>query len=215
GCCGPTVAAETPPAKAAPREPTRRLFFALWPDEAMRGAMAEATGNAARASGGRPVPAVNLHVTLAFLGSVPERQVSQLGAIARRAATLCGEAAPPADRTTIELAFEHLEYWRAAHLLCAVPAEPPAPAAALARRLQALLSEGGFAPDLKPFRPHVTVVRKVSRAGPAGMMRPVVWRFAELALIESRPLAAGALYSVVESYSLCSGTNAENNSGTP
>jgi len=210
------VAAETPPAKAAPPEPTRRLFFALWPDEAMRRAMAEATRNAARASGGRPVPAVNLHVTLAFLGSVPERQMSQLGAIARRAATLCGAAAPPpADGTRIELAFEHLEYWRAAHLLCAVPAEPPAPVAALARRLQALLSEGGFAPDLKPFRPHVTVVRKVSRAGPAGKMHPVVWRFAELALIESRPLAAGALYSVVESYSLCSGTNAENNSETP
>ena len=87
--------------------------------------------------------------------------------------------------------------------------------AALARGLQALLTEGGFAPDLKPFRPHVTVVRKVSRPGPAGKMDRVVWRFTELALIESRTLAEGALYSVVESYALCSGTKAENNSETP
>lgn len=175
-----------------------------------------ATREAARASGGRPVPAGNLHITLAFLGSVPERQLPQLGVIARRAATLCGTVAPsPADAPRIELAFEHLECWRAAHLLCAVPAEPPARVTALARGLQASLTEGGFAPDLKPFRPHVTVVRKVSRAGPAAKMNRVVWRFTELALIESRTLPEGALYSVVESYALCSGIKAENNSETP
>jgi 2'-5' RNA ligase len=163
----------------------------------MRQAMAEATRKAARASGGRPVPAGNLHITLAFLGSVPERQMPQLGGIARRAA-----APPLADEPRIELVFEHLEYWRAAHLLCAVPAEPPARVAALARRLQELLLEGGFAPDLKPFRPHVTLVRKTSRPGPAGKMHPVTWRFTEVALIASRTLSQGALYSVVESYAL-------------
>jgi len=210
------VGAEAPISEATPREPARRLFFALWPDEAMRQAMAQATRKAARASGGRPLPAGNLHITLAFLGSVPEGRLPQLAAIARRAAALCGEAVSPAtEEQHIEVAFEHLEYWRAAHLLCAAPAEPPARLAALARRLQALLTEGGFAPDLKPFRPHVTVVRKVSRPGPAGRMHPVVWRFTELALVESRTLPEGALYSVVESYSLCSGIKAENNSETP
>lgn len=178
--------------------------------------MAQATRKAAQASDGRPVPAGNLHITLAFLGSVPERRLPQLDGIARRAAVLCGAAGlPPADEPRIELAFEHLEHWRPAHLLCAVPPEPPVRMAALARRLQMLLTEGGFAPDLKPFRPHVTVVRKVSRPGAAGKMQPVVWRFTELALLESRTLPEGALYSVVESYSLCSGIKAENNSEAP
>ena len=216
GFCGPAVP-EAPPAEAASREAARRLFFALWPGEAMRQAMALATAEAVQASGGRPVSAANLHITLAFLGSVPERQLPQLGTIARRAASPSGTDLtdlPLADEPRIELAFDHLEYWRAAHLLCAVPAEPPARVAALVRGLQALLTEGGFAPDLKPFRPHVTVVRKVSRPGRAKMHR-VVWRFTELALIESRTLAEGALYSVVESYALCSGTKAENNSETP
>jgi RNA 2',3'-cyclic 3'-phosphodiesterase len=192
------VAAEEPPAEAAAsREPTRRLFFALWPDEAMREGMAQASHKAARASGGRPMPAGNLHVTLAFLGSVPERRLPELAEVAGGAAETFG--------SPLELTFDHLEYWRAARLLCALPAEPPAAVAALARKLQDLLIGRGFVPDLKPFRPHVTVARKVGRPGPVGKMDLVIWRFTELALIESRTLPAGALYSVVESYALCGG----------
>ena len=201
---------EGPPGQAAAREPTRRLFFALWPDEAMRQAMAQATRKAARASGGRPVPMASLHVTLAFLGSVPERRLPELADLARTAAESVGPA--------LELRFDHLEHWRAAHIVCAAPAEPPMPVAVLARALQDLLVGRGFTPDLKPFRPHVTVVRKVARPGsmdPLGKAHPVIWRFAELALIESRTLREGALYSVVGSYPLCSGKNAANNIETP
>jgi RNA 2',3'-cyclic 3'-phosphodiesterase len=171
----------------------------------MRESMAQATREAARASGGRPVRADNLHVTLAFLGSVPERRLPELAATARAAAQTmrsefsgAGFAAVP-----LELTFRRLEHWRAAELLCALPDEPEPRTAALARGLQQLLTRSGFAPDLKPFRPHVTVVRKVVRSGPLGKMHPVLWRFTELTLIESRTLPQGALYSVVESHALC------------
>lgn len=202
GCCGLAVVTDGPPPAAAVRESTRRLFFALWPDEAMREAMAHATRKAVQASGGRPVPQNNLHVTLAFLGSVPERRLPELAAAARGATeTLTpGGANSPAD--PLQLVFDRLEYWRAAHLLCALPAEPPPRGAELARQLQDALVGRRFAPDLKPFRPHVTVARKVARPGSEGKMRQVTWRFTELALIESRTLPQGALYTVVETYRL-------------
>ena len=190
------MAADETAKQAGPHQPTRRLFFALWPDAVMREAMVRATRGAARASDGRPVPVANLHVTLAFLGSVSERRLGDLAEIATGAASGAG---------SIEVLFDHLEYWRAAHLLCALPAEPPVPIAALARGLQDALVASGFAPDLKPFRPHVTVVRKVSRPGRSEQIHPVVWSFTELALVESRTLTSGALYSVVESYPLCGG----------
>lgn len=180
----------------------------------MRQAMVLATHRAARASGGRPVPPGNLHVTLAFLGSIPERRLAELAEAARAAASGLAMSADPA-RQSLELAFDHIEYWRAAQLLCALAAEPPVAVSGLARRLQDGLTGRGFTPDLKPFRPHVTVVRKVSRPGRIAKMHPIVWRFTELALIESRTLPAGPLYSVVESYPLGGARKAANNTESP
>jgi 2'-5' RNA ligase len=182
------------------REPARRLFFALWPSEAMRDALVHATRKAVRSSGGRPVPGESLHLTLAFLGPVAERRVAELTPLAR-------EVAAVASAETIDLLFDRLEHWRAAQLLCALPAAPPMSVGALAQRLKERLSAGGFALDLKPFRPHVTVARKVPRPPRTLAMHPLLWTFTGFALIESRTEPSGALYSVVESYPLAETEN--------
>ena len=53
----------------------RRLFFALWPDEATREALRRATRTVLRHCGGKPVRPENFHITLAFLGNVPDEQL--------------------------------------------------------------------------------------------------------------------------------------------
>jgi len=168
----------------------------------MREAMVHATRAAVRASGGRPVPAANLHVTLAFLGSVPERRLGELAEIAKSAATRPGGGGADSPGGSLGLTFDHLEYWRGAQLLCALPAGTPTSIVELARRLQGSLAASGFAPDLKPFRPHVTIVRKVSRPGPMERIDPVAWGFTGLSLIESRTLPAGPQYDELESFPL-------------
>ena len=178
----------------APAGATRRLFFALWPDEPMREALAHAVRKAVRASGGRPVPPSNLHLTLAFLGSMPEGRVEELAGVARAVGlTNPGE---------VEVRLDRLEHWPGPQVLCALPGEPPTTAQALARALQEQLSSAGFSPDIKPFRPHVTVARKVTHPSRSMRMQPVSWRFGAFALIESRTLESGPAYSVVEVYVL-------------
>lgn len=188
-------------AASAASEATRRVFFALWPDEAQRAALMRATAKAVRACGGRPVAAANLHVTLCFVGSVPVMRVAELGAVARQVATSRSTPAAP-----VTLDFQHLEHWARPQLLCALAAAPESaqtPAAPdLARALGDAAQAAGFSPDLKPFRAHVTLARKVVKAHPEDRIRPVRWEFTAFALIESRTLAAGPVYSVVESYAL-------------
>jgi RNA 2',3'-cyclic 3'-phosphodiesterase len=175
---------------------SRRLFFALWPDEAQRLALEHAAAQAVRGCGGRPVPAASLHVTLAFLGSVALGRIPDLQRIARSQAEVLG------GHTPIELTLERLVHWKEAQVLCALPAAESASARTLATALQEAAMACGFSPDRKPFQAHVTLARKVVHPASTPRLRGVVWRFDRYSLLDSRTEPSGAVYSVIESYPL-------------
>jgi len=178
-----------------PAAPARRLFFALWPDEPQRRALEHAAAKAVRHSGGRPVPLSNLHVTLAFLGSVAAALLPELQRLAREQAAALAQDAPAT------LTFIRLAHWKEAQILCVLAEEAPG-ARALAVALQGATAALGLSPDRKPFQPHVTLARKVLRASAMPRLRPVVWHFDAFALIDSRTEPSGPLYSVIDSYPL-------------
>jgi RNA 2',3'-cyclic 3'-phosphodiesterase len=175
---------------------TQRLFFALWPDEAARGALISATASAVGQCGARPVPAQNLHVTLAFLGAVERARVAALADLARTCAAALAQPSP------LSLRFTLLARWRPQQILCALTDAAPAAAQRLADALKDGAAAGGFTPDLKPFQAHVTLARKVARLAGVPLMQPVLWSFDALALVDSRTEAAGPIYSVIELYPL-------------
>jgi RNA 2',3'-cyclic 3'-phosphodiesterase len=179
------------------------VFFALWPQQGEQRALAQAAHRAAAASGGRPVPEASLHVTLAFLGSVPPARIPELDRIAREvAAQFCGESRPP------PLTFDALAHWAKPQVLAVLAREEPR-LAGLAARLKDLTAAAGFRPDLKPFHAHVTVARKVVHASAAARsLRAVSWRCDGFALVDSRTESAGPVYSVIESFPLVKAENA-------
>jgi 2'-5' RNA ligase len=149
-----------------------RLFFALWPDDAEREAMAAAARRLFPLSG-RPVAAADLHVTLAFVGGVD---------VARVAKFLALEHTLPA----IPLAFDALEHWTKPRVLVAAASQTPA---ALQRAVDGLwhrLDRLGIARETRPFRPHVTLARDVRQPRNAAWP-PVCWHARSVRLIESRP----------------------------
>ena len=60
---------------------SRRMFFALWPDDEATGHLS-ALAHSFAAEGGRAIRPVSLHLTLAFVGSVTPGQVEDLERIA-------------------------------------------------------------------------------------------------------------------------------------
>jgi 2'-5' RNA ligase len=184
---------------SATAERTRRLFFAFWPDETTREAMHHAARKAVRHSGGRPVPAANLHVTVAFLGSVAESlrpEVERIGA-AMAAQGLEGEAAAG---VASELVFDGVAFWPKPQVLVAVCSSPPPPAAALAARLWQALGPLPIPPDVRPYKPHVTLARKVRKPPPDLSLKPVPWPVTALTLVESITDPAGARYEPIASW---------------
>jgi len=78
-----------------------RLFFALWPDDEVRARLTRWSRELHALCGGRATRPENLHVTLAFLGSVEEARVAEV----ERAA---GEVAPRA----VSLVLDQPGYWK-------------------------------------------------------------------------------------------------------
>jgi 2'-5' RNA ligase len=171
--------------------PVRRLFFAFWPEDETRQALARACRKAVRGCGGRPVATGNLHATVAFLGSVPEATLAEVSA-----------AASGLRADAFELVFDQIGHWPRPQVLVALCSEPPRAAAALAGALWKRLEPLDIQPDLRPYQPHVTLARKVRRPGRDLGMRPVRWPVAELALVESVTHPEGARYAVLARWPL-------------
>jgi 2'-5' RNA ligase len=87
-------------------------------------------------------------VTLCFLGAVGEAPL----------AALC-ERAGQIQASSFELLFDRLEFWREARILAAIAARVPPAGSALAEALGATARELGLAPDVRAWRPHLTLVR--------------------------------------------------------
>ena len=163
----------------------RRLFFALWPGPVAVDAASAAVHRLVPPGTGRPQRPDQLHLTLEFLGGVPEaRLVSVLEA---------GEAAA-GSVTPFEVVLDRLEYWQRPQVLCLTASVVPESLAVLVRSLRTALATRGFEPEARAFRPHLTLARKIRLPPPAAPVEPQRWAAHEYALVESITGRDGSRY---------------------
>lgn len=162
-----------------------RLFFALWPDDAVRGSFARASLAIHRVAGGRATRAESIHLTLAFLG---ECDADRLGALKAAAA---GVRVQP-----FELVLDEFGFWNHNRIVWAGAAETPGVLAALVSELRTALTEAQVAFDPKPFVPHVTLVRKARPGFAMPALDPIRWRVDGFVLVRSVMRSAGSDYLV-------------------
>lgn len=149
-----------------------RLFFALLPQPEVRAAFAGWAAMGHAAGGGRTVRANNVHLTLEFLGELPD-------AAAARAVGAGLRAAP------FELVLDRIEWWRHNGLIVARPTVLPEALADLRRALVEALRAAGLPGEARAFKPHVTLVRDLRRAPELPDVPPIRWPVRDLALMES------------------------------
>lgn len=164
----------------------QRLFFALWPDDAVR---AELAGALRPAPDGRLVRRENLHLTLVFLGSVNQ----ETRACVEQAAS--GVTCEP-----FELVFDVAGYFPRPQVAWIAPARTPASLVALVQALREALVPCGLAPDPRPYRPHLTLARKVRRRPAVPVITPIAWPVTAFSLVESRSQPGGVRYIPVQSW---------------
>ncbi len=170
-----------------------RLFLALWPDDDVRERIAAVSAGLPNKCG-RPVPRENLHLTLAFLGSVAG---DAAGDLQRRMAAVQAEP--------FNLVFDRCGWFRRARVIWLAPSEAPAALADLAQQLREAARDCGITVDDRPFQAHLTLARKA--AAPPGHLEfePIRWHVDRFCLIRSETRPEGAVYRILERRALSSG----------
>ncbi len=151
-------------AKERLKSPRARLFVALDLPEALREAIAGWGRQELADPALRAVPCESLHVTLAFLGYLPEKEIGRLGGIVE------GLEGPA---PTIELGDPVARPSSRQPRLFALPADSPGAMTLQAELARRLVAARLYKPEKRPFWPHVTVARVKSEGQRARRPRRV------------------------------------------
>lgn len=171
-------------------EPTRRLFFALWPDAEVREALAALSRRRIRKLA-RRVPDANLHITLAFAGAVSTSVQACLESAAGRVS-----GAP------FELCIDRAGYWPGPRIIWAGPTHVPPPLWALVGALREVFEACGLEPERRAWRPHITLARKAGRGLHDDRLAAIPWSISDFCLVESVSDAAGTRYLPLRRWAL-------------
>lgn len=174
----------------------QRLFFALWPDAATRAHLAALSEKLARAAG-RRIAAESLHITLVFLGGVTGEVREQLE---QMAGTVRNEG--------FRLRLDHCGFWPRARVVWVGAHEVPLALLCL----QARLAEGArrceLSIDMRPYAPHVTLLRDAKHPPLADPATHIEWQVNDFALVESCTRAEGVRYTVLRTWPLAAAGDA-------
>ncbi|HXR31004.1 MAG TPA: RNA 2',3'-cyclic phosphodiesterase [Solirubrobacterales bacterium] len=154
-------------AKERLKSPRARLFIALDLPAALRAGIARWGKRELQDPALRAVPEESLHITLAFLGYMPEREIEALAEIVsslRRPAPVA-ELGDPVAKPSLRRAR-----------LFVLPVESPAIVSLQAELQEKLVAARLYKPEKRAFWPHVTAAR-VKSAGrgsrqPLGVSKP-------------------------------------------
>jgi len=171
-------------------EPRQRLFFALWPDEGVRLTLDQAAGKLLGKRVKRVI-APNLHITLAFAGSVSPVVRSCLERAADDIRVPC-----------FEFSIDRVGHWPGPRILWAAPTHIPAELWSLAGALRDAFEGCDIDPDTRPYQPHITLARKVVKVPESVGFPPLHWSISHFSLVESVTDPAGVRYRVLCSWAL-------------
>ena len=165
---------------------TVRVFFALWPDAAMRTALAGLSKQLHARCGGRRTRAESIHITLAFLGEVEAARVAELQGLA--AQLQC----PSFD---FELA--RTGWWRHNHIAWVAPDTVPQGLTDLVSALQSRLKVAGFRVDERAYLPHVTLLREADCPRALAVVQPLRWMARDFVMVKSVAGGKGSAYEII------------------
>jgi 2'-5' RNA ligase len=168
----------------------KRLFFALWPSDAIRQKIIE-LDELLSDPRLKKVATKNLHVTLVFLGLLDEKQEKYII-----------EAANNLSASPINMQFDQLTFWQQKRgILSLTSTSQPESLLILVKNLQDRVIEKGVEIEQRPYTAHITLARNLKQL-PEIKVEPISWHSDNFVLVHSVSTKHGVDYQIINSWPL-------------
>ena len=167
------------------------MFFALWPDAHTRDDIYKAAQALKDQSGGRLLTIENLHLTLAFIGSVDSEQQQCMERVAGQI-----------DTSPFSITLTEQGYWPKPKVAWLAPKHIPDGLVQLARDLSVNLQSCGYQAEQRQYQPHVTLLRKATHPLQDTLVTDIQWSVDSFVLVESITYPEGVEYHVLNEWPL-------------
>jgi 2'-5' RNA ligase len=170
-----------------------RLFFALLPDAKIASRMNRMSKTLSLSCHGRAMTRHSLHLTLAFLGETPAERLESLIAIGLQVSILSGCTMSLTRLTRLNRS-----------IVCLEPDVIPPELMSLYDSITSALLADHFPVEQRRFRPHITLVRRVSPTAPVDkvLRTAIAYPVRELALMSSDRRSDGSQYHALARWTL-------------
>ncbi|RTZ43296.1 RNA 2',3'-cyclic phosphodiesterase [Candidimonas sp. SYP-B2681] len=174
-----------------PSTATQRVFFAFWPSAEAADQIADWARHAHAVCGGRMMRPESLHMTLAFLGSIPVDKVTQLI-----------QAAPAWSIPVGTVELRHFGRFYGPRVVWLGPSIDDSDRIQWLDEAYATLWDHleplGWQRPASVFRPHVSLLRKAGAGDLTTLPQPNLrWTPVQCVLVVSRPSTNGSHYEVL------------------
>lgn len=166
---------------------SRRLFLAIWPDEAQLDQLYALQGK--YVAWGRPVIPENFHVTLLFLGEVENET---LQCLIQNISSITFEP--------FRISLGQLGYFDKTKIFWVGPKETPIELETMFKKLRNCAIRCGFSKLTKRYVPHVTLLRKSQVPISEPIIETIEWQVNDFHLVESSRESDGAHYAIIQSF---------------
>ncbi len=162
---------------------SKTVFFALWPDNRQRDRLRDVINSVARTVEGKSVDRREWHVTLVYIGDIPEDQVPDLL-----------ERASQIQVEPFSLGFDRLEFWARPKVACMIAPTIPVELQALIKDLHDIVQDFGVVPNDRTYRPHITVARNARTFTTERLAQRATTEWSSFELVESVSVPGGVTY---------------------
>jgi 2'-5' RNA ligase len=159
-----------------------RLFFGIMPDKSCTQALRKSLSRLPPVHA-RPVPQVNHHITLVFLGSIDEDRIPCIK-----------EQANKVSFRPFSFLLDTLGRFKRARVLWMGASEVPRAMSRLQSDLAEALKDCNFTPEERKYHPHLTLYRKFNADVPDVSLKPVRWEVRAFHLMISESTDEGVRY---------------------